>query len=381
MGVLSKPKTTHAPIFFSGSNAPLMKPKAHKFILDLLHNIVPKRNIRAAHVMGSITGYKYDTDSDVDVSVYVQPSTDGIDPDAYAQFLHTLTRRQLNGTMVPGTTHPINFYIKNHFPELAQITANSDYGVFNLLTNNWIVEPTRGPDELRDPKNEFPIELQIAKFYQGQFGRAVTKTDVESLVRLTKNIKQNREDTYASNWGIPRRSFANILYKTFEKGPYHEVFGEAKKLERARRKSKERKRETYIHKKAASLGDYAAFLGDWFDHKKKVYKAGRKLGAPRGQLLMHDMDKLDPRIMGPYTKFFFEKDRSFEAMRSFTMAAGKHKRRNAHHVRPTAKISSQKPVGILLPVNVRKEIMADWYASQTRREPNLTLNKFMSRMK
>jgi hypothetical protein len=371
MGVLSKPKTTHASIFLSGTHAPLMKPETHKFILDLLHNIVPKRNIRAAHVMGSITGYKYDTDSDVDISVYVQPSTDGIDPDAYARFLHTLTRRQLNGTKVPGTTHPINFYIKNHFPELAQMTANSDYGVFNLLTNNWIVEPTYGPDDLQDPKNQFPLELQIAKFYQDQFGRAVNKNDIESLVRLTKNIKQNREETYASNWGIPRRSFANILYKTLEKGPYHGVFEEAKKLERARRKAKEHKRETYIHKKAASLSEYTDFFTDLYDHKKKVYKAGRTLGAPRMQLLMHDIDKLDPRIAKPYTRFFVEKDRSKESVKNFIKAVKVHKPRNAHHIRPMQ----------TAPKNVRREIVADWYASQTRKHPDLTLDQYLGKRK
>lgn len=29
-------------------------------------------------------------------------------------------------------------------------------------------------------------------------------------------------------------------------------------------------------------------------HKKDVYQSGRELGAPRGQLLLHDWDKFKP---------------------------------------------------------------------------------------
>lgn len=369
MGVLSKPKKTLTPSVFS-QDQQILTP-IRSFILRELDNVVPKQAIKEIFVVGSITGFKYDVDSDIDVSVYVQPITDSIDPQSYASFLHAVARRQVNGICPPGSTHPINFYIKNYHDNARAMYESADFGVYDLVADKWLRKPPP-PQTAKDPKTQFPLELLIAKVYEDQFGKAISNVDIDRIVAMTRSIKQDREFAYERSWGVPRYGFKNILYKTFEKGPHGRVFEEAKKLERARRKATEKRRETYIHKRAASFKDYKNYYKDVIDHKVKVYKAGRELGAPRGQLLMHDWDKLvDPMIIRSYTKFFQERDRSPETIKSFINAAEKHRKRQAHHIRPMS----------TAPLNVRREILADWYASQARDNPELTLGQFLSKMR
>ena len=364
MGVLSVPKKSLSKSVFTDTQK--IHPNVREFILKQLDSVVPKQAINEIFVMGSITGFKYDLDSDIDVSVYVTPTTE-IDSQAYANFLHAVARRQVNGIVPTNTTHPINFYIKNYHENARAMYESADFGVYDLIADKWLREPTV-PLNVRDPKEQFPLELMIAKAYEDRFAKAVSKEDINRIVQMTRSIKQDREFAYGYSWGVPRHSFKNILYKTFEKGPYHNVFEEAKNLERAQRKKKEHTRE----KQAASLKDYSNYYKDVIDHKKKVYKAGRQLHAPRIQLLMHDWDKLvHPKMVKHYTNFFFAKERSPETIKGFIQAAEGHKRSQAHHLRPLTST----------PKNVRKEILADWYASQTRTEPNLTLSEFIGRMR
>lgn len=120
-------------------------------------------------------------------------------------------------------------------------------------------------------------------------------------------------------------------------------------------------------------------------HKVAVYRAGRRLGVGRWQLLVHDLSKLLPDEWGPYAEWFYgyhgeswyvakreERDGSVwhppgfradihEREMAFDDAWLKHQHRNPHHWQHwVLREDSGKVKVLLMPERYRREMLADW---------------------
>ena len=103
--------------------------------------------------------------------------------------------------MLPGTMHPINYYVANYSPP--ENMQKSEYAVYDLLANKWVVQPKRY-DEIRDPQVEFQGEIAYA--------------NLASRANLSHDkLESDRKFVYKFGWGIPRELQQNILYKLMEK--------------------------------------------------------------------------------------------------------------------------------------------------------------------
>lgn len=102
-GILSSPKSTLTPELFNGAN------KMHDHVrLEILKRItdkIPADKIKGVYIIGSITGYKYSPESDVDVDVNV--STDYFSDDIRGLRI----TKDINGKPVKGGTHPVAYFI------------------------------------------------------------------------------------------------------------------------------------------------------------------------------------------------------------------------------------------------------------------------------
>lgn len=103
-------------------------------------------------------------------------------------------------------------------------------------------------------------------------------------------------------------------------------------------------------------------------HKKDVYQKGRELGAPRLQLLLHDKTKFKPKNWVPYREYWFGESGAYtlgdrskvpsNIKKDFKKAVGRHFKAEDHHMHKNPRQINLNDV----PLNVRKEMLADWYA-------------------
>lgn len=234
--------------------------KLHPYVrielLNKLSNLVPFKNVKEVYLIGSTTGYQWKETSDIDINVVVDP------PELADHELNPLVNEQrhsLNGQLLTGTEHPINFFLlpwSGHY----QFWDDMVFGVYDILNDKWAAEPGDA-STWRDPNEAFYLELKSAKHIENIFLTLVAryfiiKSMVDSLTedddpRLIKRyhsrLKQKEEDLlsfvqtadvarkfeYGYGWGIPRRNWRNIVFKVLEASKYNEVFESFKEQNRA----------------------------------------------------------------------------------------------------------------------------------------------------
>lgn len=228
-----------------------LRPEVKAQILDIIYKYIPPENIRQMFIIGTITGFQYTDDSDVDIQVVVDP------PELAEHGPNTLVRKiqeEVNGVLVEGTKHPINFFLYKYLGKPAE-WQDASFGVYNLLEDKWEADPGN-PEDIRDPEEEYATELTTAKSYVNKFEFLVNrwkqnlkklelfktdelqrdyikkelKRDFTELLEFCHDIDRDRKTEYDLGFGIPRKNWRNIVFKILSSGPNKEVFEFFKEL-------------------------------------------------------------------------------------------------------------------------------------------------------
>lgn len=111
---------------------------------------------------------------------------------------------------------------------------------------------------------------------------------------------------------------------------------------------------------------YYKYLRYIFLHKLGVFIAGRKLGVPMMQILLHDWSKLTPTEFLPYVDNFYgpkcsnaEKEKRVVRFRKAWLH---HINRNPHHWNYWVYVNQGNLEVLPMPENYMKEMVADWMA-------------------
>jgi len=218
-------------------------------ILDTVYSFLDVDNVIQIFIIGTITGFQYKMTSDVDIQVVVDP------PELAKHGPETLVykvQHEVNGTLVHGTGHPINFFLYSFNGKLAN-WEDASFGVYNLLTDTWEASPGTS-DLVRDPKLEYGIEFNTAQLYVNKFEKLVErweqdiervnissngnvfgtymhtaikaelKRDLEELIEFCHDLDRDRKTEYSLKWGIPRKNWRNLVYKVIEASKYKDYF-------------------------------------------------------------------------------------------------------------------------------------------------------------
>lgn len=100
-GLLDAPKDELAPDVWQKDRT--LRPEIKDQLYDLIESVIEPKKVKHMFVIGSITGYKYSKDSDIDVNVSIKPYDDTL--------AKTYKTREINGVLAADTRHPINFFI------------------------------------------------------------------------------------------------------------------------------------------------------------------------------------------------------------------------------------------------------------------------------
>ena len=102
-------------------------------------------------MIGSILTKKYRDDADLDMNILFDVPEK--DREEVRKELAT-SLRNINGKLVPGTKHPINYYVITD-PELKKKNDAMADGVFDIDENEFVRRPTEDTFDLKNMKQTF----------------------------------------------------------------------------------------------------------------------------------------------------------------------------------------------------------------------------------
>ena len=261
--VIDIPRRTYAKGVFD--DADTENPKLKQSVLDIIQNQIKQFNeirpVLKYSLVGSILTKTYRDDADLDVNVLFDVPLE--DRDVVRKEL-AKSLRNINGTLVPGTKHPINYYIITD-PNVKETNDKMADAVFDIKNNTFI----RKAKEFKfDPKRyaaDFEKKVREIDVVQGELKRDIidynelkelnpddvldlqelinTKLDeiengIKHLIDIGNTVLKDRADAFATDmtpeeiksFGRKNQLPKNVIYKMLEKYHYLTMYKKLKEI-------------------------------------------------------------------------------------------------------------------------------------------------------
>jgi hypothetical protein len=260
--IIDIPRKTYAKGVFD--NADTENPKLKAGVIALIKKEIKKFEDKAPvlkySLIGSILTKRYRDDADLDINVLfdVEPSYREIMRKELASSL-----RSINGKLIPGTKHPINYFVITD-PAVKKKNDKMADGVFDIDANKFERKPA--PDTFDPKKYEADFQKKVAEIdvIRGELQRDIvdykelkqlTKDDVDGIVKLVKDkleeitdsittlvdigdeVVKQRQSAFANDmtpdeirmYGKKHKLPKNVIYKMLEKYHYSKLHGKLTK--------------------------------------------------------------------------------------------------------------------------------------------------------
>lgn len=242
-----------------------IKSKHREYILKTLNDWLKKMDVdeepKSVAIIGSMTTYQYNDQSDIDINVVIDV------PDSKRK---ELLKFLPNLTNLPGTEHPVNYYIAEDAGENVKKKPSS----YDLLNDKWIKKPKEedveiphsyvleiarffmdGMDSRVSEYERDKMELELYKSYQEDKTIQINEKDLDQIIRTKemevradldalyvalKMLKAFRGEAFEEDYEpkflirieTENRDFSvnNIVYKTIERFGYLDKLQKYKKI-------------------------------------------------------------------------------------------------------------------------------------------------------
>ena len=181
--IIDIPRKTYAPGVFD--NADTENPKLKQKVLDMIDKQIKEFEklapVVSTSLIGSILTKRYRNDADLDINVLFDVPEDEQEErrEQYSSLL-----KDINGKNVPGTEHPVNYYVITDPKVLDNNNRKAD-GIFSIKDNNWIKKPDEDTFEPEKYEAEFQKKVQELDIIKGELKRDIV--DYQELKQLTNN--------------------------------------------------------------------------------------------------------------------------------------------------------------------------------------------------
>ena len=156
--IIDIPRKDYAPGVFD--NADTENPKLKQKVLDMIDKQIKEFEklapVVSTSLIGSILTKRYRNDADLDI----------------------------NGKNVPGTKHPVNYYVITD-PKVLENNNRKADGIFSIKDNDWIKKPDEDTFEPEKYEAEFQKRVQELDIIKGELKRDIV--DYQELKQLTNN--------------------------------------------------------------------------------------------------------------------------------------------------------------------------------------------------
>ena len=261
--IIDIPRQRYAPGVFDGADTdnPKLKKVVVDMILDQIDSFQEKYPVKKYSLIGSILTKKYRDDADLDINVLFDVPEK--DRETVRKELAT-SLRNINGKLVPGTKHPVNYYVITD-PELKKKNDAMADGVFDIDENEFIRKPTEDTFDPEKYEADFQKKVQEIDVVKGELARDIidyeelkdlstddvlnlqdkinSKLDeiedsIEVLVDIGDDVVKQRQSAYNDDmtpdeirqFGKKHKLPKNIIYKYLEKYHYLKFYKKCKEV-------------------------------------------------------------------------------------------------------------------------------------------------------
>ena len=250
--VIDIPRRTYAKGVFD--DADTNNPKLKQGVLDIINNQIKQFNeikpVLKYSLVGSILTKTYRDDADLDVNVLFDVPLP--DRDVVRKEL-AKSLRNINGTLVPGTKHPINYYIITD-PNVKETNDKMADAVFDVKNNTFIRKAKDFKFDAKRYAADFEKKVREIDVVQGELKRDLidykelkeldpndildlqelintkvieVEDSINHLVAIGDEVLKDRATAFATdmtpeeikNFGRKNQLPKNVIYKMLEK--YH----------------------------------------------------------------------------------------------------------------------------------------------------------------
>jgi predicted nucleotidyltransferase len=266
--IIDIPRRTYAPGVFD--NADTDNPRLKQSVINIIKNdiekhIEPYGEVERVYIIGSILTKTYRNDADVDIDIVIKPNAIGeeeiekVRKDLVGKFMG-----QVNGKNIPGTEHPINYYIQVDRQISDDHLKNAD-GHFDVLNNMFTKVPNIPKFNIDLYIDDFNKKVQEIDVVKGELKRDIIDYDelkslsVNDVLNLQEKIKDKLEEIEDSiiqikdigddlsyqrkevflkdmtpdqikTFGVANNMPANVIFKLLEKYHYITFYKKCKQI-------------------------------------------------------------------------------------------------------------------------------------------------------
>ena len=188
--IIDIPRQRYAPGVFDDANTnnPKLKQSVRDIILNQIDKFQEKYPVKKYSLIGSILTKRYRDDADLDINILFDvPEEDR--EEARKELASSL--RNINGKLVPGTQHPINYFVITD-PELKKKNDAMADGVYDIDENEFVRRPTEDTFDPEKYEADFQKKVKEIDVVKGELARDLI--DYEELKGLSTDDVLNLQD-------------------------------------------------------------------------------------------------------------------------------------------------------------------------------------------
>ena len=188
--IIDIPRQRYAPGVFDDANTnnPKLKQSVRDIILNQIDKFQEKYPVKKYSLIGSILTKRYRDDADLDMNILFDvPEKDR--EEVRKELASSL--RSINGKLVPGTQHPINYYVITD-PELKKKNDAMADGVYDIDENEFVRRPTEDTFDPEKYEADFQKKVKEIDVVKGELARDLI--DYEELKGLSTDDVLNLQD-------------------------------------------------------------------------------------------------------------------------------------------------------------------------------------------
>jgi len=267
--IIDIPRRTYAPKVFddADTNNPKIKDSVLKQINTQLKEFESEHPILKTSLIGSILTKRYRNDADLDINVLFDVPTDKQEEERTRlskKYLSAKNPDNIQGKLIPGSEHPINFYFITDKQTYDDQNKKAD-AVFDMESNKFIKRPENFTFDKNLYLKDFEKKVQELDVIKGELKRDIIdyreleelepnevlnlqdkinikldeiEDSIEQIVKVGDGVDADRRAAFDKDmspdeiqkFGIKNRLPKNVIYKMLEKYHYLKFYKKCQKI-------------------------------------------------------------------------------------------------------------------------------------------------------
>jgi len=267
--IIDIPRSTYAPGVFDNADTkdPKIKSSVKVMIDKQVEDFAKEYPVIKIALIGSILTKKYRNDADLDINVLFDVPKDKQEEERLRlskQFLSSKNLDNIQGKLIPGTKHPVNYYLITDQETYDDQNKKAD-AVFDITNNKFIKRPDDFTFDMSLYLKDFERKVQEIDVIKGELKRDIIdydelsdlkpkdienlqdkvngklkeiEKDLQDIINIGDTVDAERRAAFDTDmtpdqirtYGIKNRLPKNVIYKMLEKYHYLTFYKKCKKI-------------------------------------------------------------------------------------------------------------------------------------------------------